>query len=141
MKPMRRFFIVLILFVLSLVQIVAQEGVQKTKSADDKIYEEVDSAAVYPGGISKMHEFIAQNLKYPVASQKKGEQGRVIIRVTVSKDGVVSNHKIEKSRYALLGEEALRLAKRMPKKGWTPAMVDGAAVNSYFLFPLRFRLK
>lgn len=112
-----------------------------TKHIDnEKIETKADSMPEYPGGTTNMYLFIRDNLRYPVKAQQQGIVGRVVIKIMVSKTGEVFKYSINRSVHPLLDQEALRVVKRMPKKGWTPGKVNGEFVDMHYIIPITFRL-
>ncbi len=131
-----------------------KNGVLKRKEiyTGDKMYEcykpngekaefyEFMVQAVYPnGGFAGVQKYIFENLRYPGEAVDKGIMGKVIIGFSVSKTGEITNVKVRKSVHPLLDAEAIRIVKSMPK--WTPGMLDGETVDSYFSLPINFNLK
>ena len=70
----------------------------KNGSGEDIIFDVVEQMPVYPGGISGLMQYLSENVKYPVAAQENGIQGRVVVSFVVEKDGSVSNPKVVMSR-------------------------------------------
>ncbi len=67
-----------------------------------------------------------------------GESGNVKIRFVVDKDGKLSNFTIVESSNPLFEAEALRVLKLSPN--WIPGYVEGEAVKSYRLLPIKLRV-
>ena len=89
--------------------------------------------------VDAMLKFIYGNLKYPSETSKEIE-GTVVIRVTVQKDGLLTDHKIVRDIGGGLGEEALRVIKMMPR--WIPAINRfGMPVKQVYNIPVKFRLE
>ena len=103
-----------------------------------EIYTEVETQPEYPGGISALMNFLANNIKYPEDAYKANEQGRVIVKFVVEKDGSLGNFEIEKGVAESLNKEAVRVLKEMPK--WTPGKVNNQPVACYYTLPVSFRL-
>ena len=87
----------------------------------------------FPGDLP---EFIAKNLRYPPVLAAACVQGRVIIEFFVDVDGTCSNFKVVRSVDPILDEEALRVAKLMPKWKWTSKPKKGMP----FYIPVGFRM-
>ena len=87
----------------------------------------------FPGDLK---EFIAKNLRYPPVLAAACVQGRVIIEFFVDVDGTCSNFKVVRSVDPILDEEALRVAKLMPKWKWTSKPKKGMP----FYIPVGFRM-
>jgi len=71
--------------------------IKRDESGEEKIYEKIDNMPQFPGGESELLKYIGQNLKYPIAAQENGIQGKVIIRFVVSSTGKVVNAMVVKS--------------------------------------------
>ncbi|MFV0539302.1 MAG: TonB family protein [Dysgonomonas sp.] len=134
----------LILFLLTTLAVHSQNA-KDTLNAEyinnEKIGAKTDLIPEYPGGLKKMHYFIRDNLKYPINAQLEGIVGRVVIQVIVSKTGNVIKYSINKSVHPLLDQEALRVVKKMPKKGWAPGQVNGESVDMRYTIPITFQLE
>ena len=89
-------------------------------------YDYVQDKPSFPGGDSKLVEFINKNRKYPTEAYKKGVQGRVTCSFVVNTDGQISNIKVLRSVAAPLNEEAIRIFSMMPP--WIPGRHQGQCV-------------
>lgn len=105
----------------------------------DEVLTAVSEIAEYPGGMKAMMEFLSTHIQYPEEAQKAGEQGRVIVKFVIDKNGKVTSPEVVKGISPSLDQEALRVVKEMPN--WIPAKNDGQAVSSYFTLPVSFTLK
>ena len=108
-------------------------------SNSNKAYDVVDEMPQFPGGPSKLFEFLAKNIRYPAEAEKAGAVGRVIVSFVVEKDGSVSNAKVVRSINPALDAEALRVINGMPK--WTPGKQNGEATRVKYVVPVNFRLQ
>lgn len=93
----------------------------------------------YPGGIMALNTFLRENIMYPKKALRKDVAGRVIIKFTVNKDGVIEHPFIVKSVHPLLDSETLRVVRLMPK--WNPATINGVQVSVLFNLPINFKLE
>ena len=103
----------------------------------DKIFTSVQIESKYPGGIPAWTSFLYRKLVYPQQAIDDGNQGTVIVRFVVDKEGNVSD--VE----AISGPDALRAAavNVIKKSGqWEPAIQNGRKVNSYKSQPITFKL-
>ncbi|MDH5825420.1 TonB family protein [Sphingobacterium faecium] len=89
----------------------------------------------YPGGISKLMQFIGQNYNYPTPALHAGINGVVEIQFIVDKSGEPRDFKIKRDLGYGTGEAALRVAKKMKK--WEPGHIRGIAVNVSYFLPIR----
>ena len=62
-----------------------------------KPFDVVEQMPQFPGGPAEMMAFLAKNIRYPVAAEKAGVQGRVIVTFVVEKDGSIAEARIVKS--------------------------------------------
>ena len=135
----------------------------------DSIYNVVPVNASFPGGDTKMFEYLQEHLRYPRPCQFFNLQGRVIVSFVVEKNGSITNIKnlhhvkgikltqkqvddyntaypdnqehlyVGQNISDLLDMETERVLKGMPK--WNPAKnKDNKIVRSKFTMPVTFRL-
>jgi TonB family protein len=114
------------------------EGEEADGDAKDKVYDVVEEMPQFPGGIGKMMEYLAVNLRYPKEAEEKGLQGRVIANFVIEPDGSITNAKVVKPLDPALDAEALRLVNAMPK--WTPGKQGGVPMRVKYTIPITFRL-
>ena len=105
----------------------------------NKAYDVVEEMPQFPGGPSKLFEFLARNVMYPAEAEKAGVQGRVIVSFVVEKDGSISNAKTVKAIHPALDAEALRVINSMPK--WMPGKQNGESTRVKYVVPVTFRLQ
>ena len=111
----------------------------KVAKGNSEVYDMVEQAPQFPGGPQALMKWIGENVRYPVAAQEAGVQGRVICQFVIQADGTVGETKILRGVSPELDAEALRIVKAMP--AWTPGMQDGQAVNVRYTLPVTFRLQ
>lgn len=119
---------------------VKQAKVVTLQTAKDgqTVEENPDKWPDFPGGQKKLFKWLSANIKYPKEAQANKEQGRVIVRFVIGKDGKVTDAKVVRSISPSLNKEALRLIKAMP--WWKPGEKDGLPVAVRFTLPITFRL-
>ena len=105
---------------------------------DNKVYESAEVMPEFPGGEVELLKFVAKRIKYPTEAQRKGAQGRVIVKFVVETNGSISNIHVVKGIDPLLDAEAIRVCTTMPT--WAPARQEGKAVRCYYTIPVTFRL-
>lgn len=113
-----------------------EETVEPTSG---KTYDVAEQMPQFPGGASKLFEYLASNIQYPAEAENANIQGRVIVSFVVEKDGRVTEPQVKKSVAPSLDAEALRVIGSMPK--WIPGRQDGEAVRVKYTVPLNFRLE
>ena len=111
----------------------------KVAKENAEVYDMVEQAPQFPGGPQALMKWLGENLRYPVAAQEAGVQGRVICQFVIQADGTIGETKIMRGVSPELDAEALRIVKAMP--AWTPGMQDGQAVNVRYTLPVTFRLQ
>ncbi|MDE6668677.1 MAG: M56 family metallopeptidase [Muribaculaceae bacterium] len=111
---------------------------KKTPASEEEVYTAVSEMAEYPGGMKAMMEFLKTHIQYPEEAEKNGEQGRVIVKFIIDKNGKVTSPEVIRGISPLLDKEALRVVSEMPN--WTPGKNNGKVVNSYFTLPVSFTL-
>lgn len=110
----------------------------KMKPNANGVYQIVEEMPQFPGGETKLMEYIAKNLTYPQEARDKGIDGRVFIGMVIEKDGSVSNVKVLRGIGSGCDEEAVRVIKSMPK--WKPGMMKGEPVPVSYQIPINFKL-
>src|SRR5436190_10814126 len=114
-----------------------------TDAKGNVIYYKAELEPMYVGGEAAMSKYLNDNLKYPEAAQKNGEEGTVFVDFVVSKDGSVREIKITDA-YNLdidksFRDEAYRVVSGMPK--WTPGSQRGKDVDVEYSLPITFELR
>ena len=117
------------------------EDTAQVKDAEptDKVYQVVEQMPAFKGGDAALMKYLSENIKYPEAAEKAGEQGRVVVSFTVEKDGAVADVKVARSVTPTLDAEAVRVIKAMPK--WVPGKQDGKFVRVRYNVPVSFKLQ
>ncbi len=92
----------------------------------------------FPGGERAMITFLQSRIQYPELAKENEIQGTVYLRFVVESDGKLSGFRLLRSLGYGCDEEALRVARQMPK--WKPGKQSGVAVPVYFTVPIRFEI-
>lgn len=94
----------------------------------------------FPGGDEERIKFIQGNVKYPQLAERENVQGTVWIQFVVEPDGTLSNFEVKRAPVPALGldEEALRVAKAMPK--WSSGKQNGKSCRVRMAMPIKFQL-
>ena len=114
-------------------------AVEEEVEEEQQIFEVVEEAPEFPGGMGALMKFLGSNIKYPTIAQENGVQGRVIVQFVVNKDGSIVDAKVMRSVDPYLDKEALRVVSSMPK--WKPGKQRGKAVRCRYTVPVMFRLQ
>lgn len=91
-----------------------------------------------PEFIGDVNKYIIDNLQYPLAAEKDGVMGRVVIKFIVGEDGTVREPVVLRGIREDVDNEALRMVQNMPK--WKPGKQNGRAVDVYYTLPISFKL-
>jgi periplasmic protein TonB len=113
----------------------------QTSAADpNKLYNMVEELPQYPGGEAEMMRFLSKELKYPRKARKQGKEGTVYIGFVVEKDGSITYVQVKRAIKddVVLGKEAMRVVKKMPK--WTPGKMQNQPVRVLYTLPIKFSL-
>lgn len=114
------------------------DTITPVKKDESVIYGEVPySEPQFPGGNSALTKFIEDNVRYP--DTESDIQGRVMVTFKVERDGSLSDIRVAKGLAPEFDEEALRVAKLMPK--WVPARTGGKTTVVRYNIPISFKSK
>tara|TARA_R110001583_G_scaffold61505_3_gene181661 strand:+ start:17888 stop:18616 length:729 start_codon:yes stop_codon:yes gene_type:complete len=94
--------------------------------------------AEFVGGDSALKDFIATHVIYPLKAQKKGIQGRVLVKFIIGFQGEIEKSWIVEYAHPLLIDEALRVVNSMPN--WIPGKAHNLPSKVSFTIPINFRL-
>lgn len=97
-----------------------------------------DRVPLFPGGEDKMHQFIADNMRYPAFAEATGSEGTVVVGFTVMPDGKIADIKTVKSADPSLDNEATRIVEKMPR--WIPGILNSRPARCRMTLPVTFRL-
>ncbi|MFT7591714.1 MAG: protein TonB [bacterium] len=93
----------------------------------------------FPGGPDALNRFLRKNLKYPDDCEELEREGTVRVMFIVDEEGRITEIKVlDNELLPSAGNESHRVIGMMPQ--WTPGMIGGKAVKTYFIQPIRFRL-
>ena len=113
---------------------IEEEDIQEAE-----IFTIVEEMPDFPGGMQKLADYLAKNIKYPQMARESGIQGRVFINFVVEPDGSISNVNVMRSLGGGCDEEAVRVVKSMPK--WKPGKQRGKPVRVSYILPVNFKLQ
>lgn len=115
-------------------------GKAKETGADTITYAKDRVQPEYIGGMSKLGQFLAMNIRYPANAHRARAQGRVFVSFVVCEDGSLCDHEVAKSAGNQdLDKEAVRVVKQM--KNWTPGEIRGRKVRVKYNLPVNFTLE
>jgi len=106
---------------------------------EDKIFTFAEQSPSFPGGETALQKYFGKNIKYPAVALRNGVEGLVILQFVVNKEGDVSDIQVVKKLGSGTDEEAIRVAKTLPK--FAPAKQNGRPVSFRYTLPVRFGLQ
>lgn len=119
-----------------------QQGHVYNEKGQEQQYEPLEALPQFPGGQNLLLAYLKTNLKYPTTAAKLKQEGRVIVRFVVDKDGKIMNPEVIRSVNLELDNAALDLIKKMAREvTWIPGMQDGERIKVRFTAPINFKLK
>jgi len=92
----------------------------------------------FMGGEEERIKFIKDHLVYPSIAAEMGISGKVTLEFVVATDGSISKVKVLRGIGGGCDEEAIRVAKLMPR--WKPGKQNGKPVPVIFVMPITFAL-
>lgn len=110
-----------------------------TMMGSDTIWQMKDEIPLLTGNDKLLLNYIGKNINYPESAKTKGIQGKVVIKISISSKGDVTDHEIVKSVNPDLDAEALRVLKTLTK--FEPAWLDGKPVSASYFIPITFTLQ
>lgn len=103
-------------------------------------YSNVEILPTYPGGQNALDNFVFKNLEYPQDAVDNNIEGIVTVNFAVDETGKVSNAKtLGKTLGYGLEEAVLNAVAKMPT--WTPGVIKGKNVKTYYTLPVNFKLE
>jgi len=104
-------------------------------------YSNVEVLPTYPGGQDALDDFVYKNLEYPEDAIDNNIQGIVTVNFAVDESGRVSNAKIIGNKPIGYGLEqaVLNAVYKMPV--WSPGVIKGKNVKTYYTLPVNFKLE
>lgn len=95
------------------------------------------SQAEFPGGKTKLANYLKRNIVYPESGLDEGKEGTTVVKINVDKNGNVKASEIVNSLGKDFDREIMKVVSRMPK--WNPAKQNGESVESSVSFKVEFR--
>jgi protein TonB len=113
-------------------------GLGKGIGEDTGLSTSIDVYPRYPGGDESRLYYLRKHVKYPEAALKAFVQGVVMVVFVVEVDGSVSNVNVANRIGGGCDEEAIRVAREMPR--WEPGKRNGRAVRVMVRMPIVFKI-
>ncbi|OKZ20344.1 MAG: energy transducer TonB [Butyricimonas synergistica] len=108
-------------------------------ASEDEVFQVVEQAPEYPGGMAALMKWIGKEIKYPSIAQEMNIEGRVIVQFVIGRDGSVRDVQVLRTVDPTLDKEAVRVVKAMRK--WIPGRQRGEPVSVRFTLPITFKLQ
>ncbi len=102
------------------------------------VFTAVEQVPVFPDGLQAFSNFLGKNIRYPIISREKGNQGKVIISFIVERDGSLSHIDVVRGIDNDINKEAIRVLKLSPN--WVPGNQNGHSVRVAYSVPIAFTL-
>lgn len=104
----------------------------------DSVYYRVDKNPIFPEKYGDLTKYIKQRLEYPIIARESSIAGTVYVRFVVTKVGQVKNIEIIRGVDPIMDREAFKVIAILPD--FEPGKINGKAVNSYYVMPVRFTI-
>ncbi len=103
-------------------------------------YDSPYQEAAFPGGTTKLNEFILKNIDYPKKSQRDSIEGKIFVSFTIDTNGKVIDPKILRGRTKEMDSACLSVVNKFPS--WEPARNESnKKISSMYTLPINFKLK
>jgi protein TonB len=106
-------------------------------SGTDSTYSLLDRPPLYLGGMSRINEFIANEIAPPLHKADEKVLGTVFVEFTIDSVGKTSGHHILRGIGTRCNEEALRVVKALPEE-WFPGVLNDRNVTVDYIIPVIF---
>jgi TonB family protein len=104
---------------------------------DSRIYTNLDTMPVFPGGSIELISYIESEVVYPELARKARIEGVIYVDFVIEKDGSVSNVTVNNSLRYGCDEEAAKVILRMPL--WEPGYYMGKPARTLLSVPVPFK--
>ena len=121
-------------FFLLSVSAITNVNAQTNTDPSQKVWEEVEVEASFPGGAVEWSKYITQAIMANQDKLKKGDFGTCIVKFIVDVDGNVREVEATTMKRSRLAKVAIDAISKGPK--WNPAQQNGKFVNAYRLQPI-----
>lgn len=105
---------------------------------DDTFYTHTDLPAEYDGGNAAWKLYLRNSIRYPVRIGIAGFQGKIVVKFLIDREGNIIDDYTEDCPHPALLENIKDVFYN--SKQWRPAIKDGKAVNSIFVFRSNYNL-
>lgn len=98
----------------------------------------IEELPEFPGGMSEFVQWLTAALRYPPQARNKRQQGEVVVKFVVEKDGSITGLRFVKQTHTALDAEVLRVMRIMPK--WKPGQDHGRPCRAVVAVPVVFAI-
>ena len=126
------------LLLMSSLTIFAQTN-SNQQNRTDSVYLVCDRNPEFQDSLKGLKKFIANNLIYPENLLLKGIQGKVIVSLTIEKDGTIEEMDLLDKPNYYFAQEAVRILSLTSGK-WKPGEINGKKVRAYYTVPVNFKI-
>ncbi|NDV69263.1 energy transducer TonB [Dysgonomonas sp. 25] len=102
-----------------------------------KIYDIAEFMPEFPGGFEGLTNYIRERIHYTEAAKRDSIQGRVVLRLTIGRQGDVENIELKRKIHPDCDSIAVDIARSMPR--WSPAIQSSVPVKVYYHIPIFFK--
>ena len=107
---------------------------------EEEIFVTAEEMPTFQGGdLSKFHNWVQSNVKYPQIALENGIQGNVVIKFVVEKDGKLSNIQVLQTPDKTLADAAVQVLQKSPK--WKPGKQRNKPVRVTYTLPVSFKIQ
>ena len=152
-KSIKAFALVAFAFTLSNTTVNAQATASKTDVSLTRSFNDIDDYlpedhrsdvviykdANFKGGKKALKAYLVENFEYPDEARENGQEGKMVAKFTVDRDGSIISAQIVKSAYASLDAALLEAIESMPN--WEPALRYGYPTQSTIVLPFKATLQ
>ncbi|MFZ6052917.1 TonB family protein [Halocola ammonii] len=137
--------VVLLMFFMSSCALLTHAQNERFTGAVDSVYTpdgklHINTLPVYEGGYSGFLSDLMQSLEYPKKATKKGIEGDVHVKFTISESGEIEEIEIVKSSNRIFNKAVIKALKSLEKR-FEPSTMDSKPVPTSTTLPVTFRLK
>jgi len=119
--------------------VFSEEIMVETEDNLAEQYEVVQEMPEFPGGETKMLEYLYSNISYPYKAREYGVEDLCVVSFVVEKDGSITNVESKIGLCEPMKEECLRIVHSMAD--FEPGYEDGKPVRVTYYLPIRFKLQ
>jgi protein TonB len=106
-------------------------------SGCDTIMSVLDRPPLFIGGMSRLNEYLAEEMRIPLHKPNEKISGTVFVAFTIDSTGNTSNFRLLKGIGRACNNEAMRVVKTVPEQ-WMPGELKGKNVSVDFILPIPF---